>query len=278
MGSGETAKTNVGGSQSAFGIWHEQLDQVKDIAARYQLKITTVHTHIGSGSDPEIWENCATSSLACAARFADTCEVLNLGGGFKVGRMADEKTTNLQLVGEPIKKLFVNYFEKYGRKLTLEIEPGSFYTVNMGVILSTVDDMIDTGAGGSKFLKLNIGMDTILRPSLYGARHPITIVTKTERAEQEKAELADYVVAGHCCESGDLLTQALGGDAITRTLKVPQIGDYAVIGGTGAYCASMAAGNYNSFPNAPEYFLNIDGTVRMVRKPQTLDQVLQNEL
>lgn len=276
MGSGETAKTNVGGAQSAFGIWHEQLDQVQAIVTRYQMKITTVHTHIGSGSDPAIWEDCAKLSLACAARFSDTCEILNLGGGFKVGRMSDEKTTNLQLVGEPIKKLFVNYFEKYGRQLTLEIEPGSFYTVNMGVILSNVDDSIDTGAEGFKFLKLNIGMDNILRPSLYGARHPMTIVPKTDRVEE--VQTADYIVAGHCCESGDLLTQALGGAATTRTLRVPQIGDYVVIGGTGAYCSSMAAGNYNSFPEAPEYLLALDGSVRMVRKPQTLEQVWENEL
>lgn len=276
MGSGETAKTNVGGAQSAFGIWHELIGEVKAMVERYQLKITTVHTHIGSGSDPAIWDECATLSLKCAAAFVDTCDTLNLGGGFKVGRMSDEKTTNLQLVGEPIKKLFASYFEQYGRKLTLEIEPGSFYTVNMGVLIGSVDDTIDTGAQGNKFVKLNIGMDTILRPSLYGARHPITIVSKTARTE--KAPLDEFIVAGHCCESGDLLTQALGGAAVTRTLATPEIGDYAVIGGTGAYCSSMAAANYNSFPNAPEYLLTLDGTIRMIRKPQTLEQVYENEL
>jgi diaminopimelate decarboxylase len=55
-----------------------------------------------------------------------TVKSLNLGGGYKVARMADEKATDLQEIGEPVKKLFQDFAEETGRKLKLEIEPGTF--------------------------------------------------------------------------------------------------------------------------------------------------------
>jgi diaminopimelate decarboxylase len=92
--------------------------------------------------------------------------------------MADEKSTDMQLVGTPVKELFKAFFERTGRKLHLELEPGSYYMVNSGSILCEVDDLVDTGKDGFKFLKINTGMDAITRPSLYGARHPIVVVPR----------------------------------------------------------------------------------------------------
>ena len=56
-----------------------------------------------------------------------------------------------------------------------------------------------------------------------------------------------------------------------------QIGDTAVIGGTGAYCAAMSAKNYNSFPEAAEVLVAGDGSLHLIRRRQTLDQILANE-
>lgn len=93
-----------------------------------------MHTHIGSGSDPEVWKAVASVTLDIVAQFEDVT-VVNLGGGFKVGRMSDEKSTDLQVIGQPVKELFREFYEKHGRKLRLEIEPGSFYMVNSGTNL-----------------------------------------------------------------------------------------------------------------------------------------------
>jgi len=275
MGSGGCTKTDVGGAQSAFGIWHEKMDQVKEIVSKYGLNVKTVHTHIGSGSDPEVWKHVATMTLALAAQFPE-CDTVNLGGGYKVARMSDEVSTDLQKIGAPVKSLFEAFYKEHGRKLKLEIEPGSYYTVNSGVILAQVDDVIDTGDHGHKFIKLNVGMDSITRPSLYGAKHPIVIVSKEEGHKEETT--TEYVVAGHCCESGDLFTQHPGGAIMPRRMRTAHIGDYAVISGAGAYCASMSTKNYNSFPEIGEYMLLPDGTLKMIRKPQTLEQILENEM
>jgi len=67
-GSGGTGKTNVGGPNSSFGIWHEWADQAQAIATQYKLKVVRIHTHIGSGSDPVVWQKSPrrVSRLSCA--------------------------------------------------------------------------------------------------------------------------------------------------------------------------------------------------------------------
>jgi diaminopimelate decarboxylase len=108
---------------------------------------------------------------------------------------------------------------------------------------------------------------------LYGAQHPIVILKDTE-------EYAKYIVVGHCCESGDLFSCAPGDPEklLERSLKKAEIGDLVTIDGSGAYCAGMSTKNYNSFPEAPEVLLAQDGSVHLIRKRQTLDQMLTNEV
>ena len=113
LGSGGTGKTNVGGPDSSFGIWHELLPQAQAIVAKHKLKarpsaftlanqarngadvlamtqVVRIHTHIGSGSDPAVWQRVSGLSIDLCRKFPDVT-TLNLGGGYKVGRMAYEK-------------------------------------------------------------------------------------------------------------------------------------------------------------------------------------------
>ena len=69
-----------------------------------------------------------------------------------------------------------------------------------------MQDVTSTGPEGYRFLKLNAGMTEILRPSLYGAQHPIFVIP--DEGQLKYREEIDQVVVGHCCESGDLLTPA----------------------------------------------------------------------
>ena len=274
VGSGGTSKTNVGGPSSSFGIWHELIPQVREIAARHKLHVVRIHTHIGSGSDPAVWQRTAGLSFDLVRQFPDVT-VLNLGGGYKVGRMADEKTTDLIEIGQPILQKFKTLSEETGRSLHLEIEPGTYLLANSCSLVTTVQDVVDTGAGGYNFLKLDAGMTEILRPSLYAAQHPIIIVPRRETTATKP-----YVVVGHCCESGDLLTPSPtdSGELAPRELPETQIGDLCVIEGAGAYCSAMSGKNYNSFPEAAEVLLRENGELTLIRRRQTLDQILQNEI
>ncbi len=274
VGSGGTNKTNVGGPSSSFGIWHELLDEVNAIIEKYSLKVFRIHTHIGSGSDPSVWQKASHLSLNLVKAFPDV-RVLNLGGGFKVGRMSDETTTDLQVVGAPVKEAFEAFAAETSRELRLEIEPGTWLLANTCALVTTVQDKTTTGADGYEFLKLDAGMTDLLRPSLYGSRHPLITVSREARGGS-----TDYVVVGHCCESGDLITTADGvADQLqARTMGVAEIGDLCVIEGVGAYCSSMPAKNYNSFPESPEIMVRTNGDLAEIRRRQTLDQILQNEV
>ena len=274
IGSGGTNKTNVGGPSSSFGIWHEYLEEARSLIAQFRLKVFRIHTHIGSGSDPLIWQNTSQLSLKIVEAFPHVT-TLNLGGGYKVARTVEEKGTDFQDIGIPIRDAFITFANETNRKIHLEIEPGAYLLANAGSILATVQDIVHTGTKGYNFLKLDSGMTELIRPSLYGAQHPLIIIPQKETGRKMK-----YVVVGHCCESGDLITPSPGSTDILleRELSEASIGDMCVIEGVGAYCSSMCVKNYNSFPEAAGIVIRTNGEIQQIRKRQTLEQMVANEL
>jgi diaminopimelate decarboxylase len=79
-------------------------------------------------------------------------------------------------------------------------------------------------------------------------------------------------VAGPLCESGDVFTQIAGGEVEPRALPAAEVGDLLVFHDAGAYGSSMSS-NYNSRPLAPEFLIE-DGGYRIIRRRQTLDELL----
>lgn len=276
-GGGHNNRTNTGGPASSFGIWHERLDEAFEIAREFDLSLTGLHTHIGSGGDPEVWKRCAGLILAIAERFPDLNR-LSLGGGFKVARMDGETNTDLEEIGSALRPSLSAFLEtRDAENFQLEIEPGSFLVANAGAILSEIVDIVETGPDGYTFLKIDSGMTELLRPSMYGAQHPLFVVAHGHEVGTNETE---YVVAGHCCESGDILTTAPGDPEclLPRRMARAEIADTLVIEGTGAYASGMSAKNYNSFPEAAEVMIDTSGEPRLIRRRQSLDQAIQNEI
>jgi len=271
LGSGSTKRTNTGGPASSFGIWHEHLGELKALAARHRLTLRTVHTHIGSGTDPAVWQRATRMTLDLAAQLPDVA-VVNLGGGFKVGRMPEEPSADMDAVAAHVWRELEAFRERDGRSLHLEIEPGTFLVAQAGAVVATCIDVVDTGKDGYVFAKLDTGMTEVTRPSLYGAQHPIDVMAGGR-------ETASVVFVGPCCESGDILTPAPGDPEglAPRWVPRPQVGDVVIVGGAGAYCAAMSTINYNSYPQAPEVMLEADGTLRLIRERQRFEQMLENE-
>ena len=133
-----------------------------------------------------------------------------------------------------------------------------------------MDDISNTREDSYTFLKLNTGMDTSTRPALYASEHPIIILQDSDTTE-------DYVVCGHCCESGDVFTVDDTDTLTTRTLNKAEVGDLVVIEGAGAYCASMSLKNYNSFPTTPQLLLDA-GELKIIQQPQSLTEMLSPEI
>ena len=278
VGSGGHVKTNVAGQSSAFGIWAGCCDEAKEVALKHQLKIVRVHTHIGSGTDPAVWEQVAEDSSRLLSIFTDA-HTLNLGGGFKVDRMTGH-SSDLQQVGKLVGAKLVSYAEQTGRQIRLELEPGTHLAALAGVLLTTVMDKVHThlpDGSGNIFLKLDAGMTEILRPTMYNAAHPFQLVP--QGTGREGLPEINVSIVGHCCESGDLISlRDEAGSLVPTTLPATEIGDLLLVGGAGAYCSSMSAKNYNSFPEAPEVLLRCSGEAVLLRAKQTIQQMVQNEV
>ncbi len=246
IGEGHTKRTSTGGVNSSFGIWHEYIDDVLAVAQAANVKIDRLHIHVGSGADPKIWKDVMEKSLAVVEQFPDVTS-LDIGGGYKIHRYADEKEANIPDIAALFAEQLQSFSERTGRKLHLEIEPGTYFIAHAGTLVACVDDIVDTGKDGYTFLRLNTGMNDFLRSTLYGARHNIEVIN-------DSVTTKEYVVVGHNCESGDILSPVAHNpeEIETRTLKEARIGDEVRVYDTGAYCASMRAKGYNSFPDAVE--------------------------
>lgn len=276
-GDGFHPGTKVAGSDASFGIWHADIPKIQAIASEFDLTINQVHTHIGSGTNPEVWEEVAETSIALLEHFPEATR-LSLGGGFKVARMSTEKNTDLEDVSGRISQKLEDFARTSGREIHLEIEPGTYLTANAGSILANVSDMKDTGLEGHRILILNIGMNNILRPGLYGAEHPLVVIAA--EGNDAEPEHGLFLVAGHCCEGTDMLTPQPKNPSWSteRLLQVPQIGDFMLIEGAGAYCSSLAAGAYNSFPSIPEVLVRGDGSFVLIKEGETMEQMLKREV
>ena len=252
VGSGTNNRVTTGGVAASFGIWHEYIPKIIAITKKANITISKVHTHIGAGTDPTVWQQSAKITLGLCKK-VPSATVVSFGGGFKVGRMPNEQTADIALIGTKINKLVQDFAKDTGREMFVEIEPGTYLTAMAGVLIAKVIDVTNTGKDGYNFIRTNTGMNDFLRTSMYGAQHPLKIINIKPTAVIRK-----YVVVGHNCESGDILTSAKGNpDQIEpRQLHKATIGDYLVLAGAGAYCASMRAIGYNAFAPAKEIIID----------------------
>lgn len=247
---GHNQRTSTSGVGASFGIWHEYLDSVLDMIELYDVTINRLHIHVGSGGDPGAWGTIMDRALAIACYLPDV-DSLDIGGGFKVHRFEGEQEADLTAIMTVFQNKLVRFATDHNRNLRLEIEPGTYLVAHAGVLVAEIDDIVDTGADGYTFLRLNTGMNDFLRSAMYGAQHKIRVLN-------ESINKQEYVVVGHNCESGDVFTPVKGDpEKITpRLLNQAVIGDEVRIYDMGAYCASMRAKGYNSFPDAIEYMVD----------------------
>lgn len=250
VGSGHSNRVSTGGTNASFGLWHEYINDAFKLAENNRVKIDLLHIHIGSGTDPKVWSSVAHGALEYVDQLPDVT-TLNMGGGFKTGYKPDENDVDMPAIIDAISDRLEDFEADTSRKIKLEIEPGRYMVVHAGTLVANIDDIVDTGADGYKFIRLNTGMNDFLRSPMYGSYHKIEVMN--DSSENEK-----YVVVGHNCESADLFTPVISNpeEIAPRELNKASIGDEIRIYDTGAYCASMRAKGYNSFPDAEEVLVD----------------------
>lgn len=273
FGSGLVPRLTSGGPRSSFGIWHEYLPELKPLLERHDLRVERLHTHIGSGHYADVLVPAARKLLGLVSEFPDV-RCINLGGGYRITVMAEDPEYDHHEWATILADEINQVNEVTGRRLHVELEPGTYLVANAGSIVTTVVDVVDTGADGHRFVKINAGLTEVLRPSYYGSPHPLVGVGDDGTLP---AEGPPSSVAGHCCIAGDMLTLVPDDEHQPVRLADVRPGDHLVIERAGGYCTSMAMRNFNSYPDAPEVLRRGDGRYDLIRARQSFEQLVANE-
>ncbi len=247
IGAGHHSHVITGGVMSKFGIPLEHLSKAKRLAEKYKLKITSLHQHIGSNVlDSKILLRACDTLLKTALAFPDL-ESLDFGGGLGIAYLSKEKNLDLKIFGRKITKRMEKFSKKYGRQLTMVLEPGRFLVAESGTLLTAVTEIKNNPA--RTYIGVDTGFNHLIRPILYGSYHKIINATRV-KGSSIKAD-----IVGNICESGDVF----GRD---RTITRPKVDDILAILNTGAYGYVMAS-HFNSRPLPAQVLIDGNKVIRI---------------
>ena len=248
----------TGGEGAKFGMSPEEALEAWSARARWpHLEVDGLHLHIGSqilDLEPPIRAlEFAWELIAEAEERGAPLGLLNLGGGFGV----DPKGRS----DFPIQAFAHHVMDRLeGTNLELVLEPGRYLVAPVGVLVSEV--LWIKHRDGVRFVVLAAGMNDLLRPALYGARH--RIVPVRPRAGKE----SPATVVGPVCESAD---------TFARGVRLPPLepGDLVALLDAGAYGASMAS-NYNGRGRLAELVVR-SGCVTLASRPEGPADLLERQ-
>jgi diaminopimelate decarboxylase/aspartate kinase len=234
-GHGHHKYVRTAGSQSKFGVAPEELEYLDRLTSAAEARVIGFHAHVGSGIiSPETWAETAVFLASLTDRFPDV-RLLDVGGGLGVSERQSTPELDLSEVSDALRD-----FKLAHPAMELWMEPGRFLVGRSGVLLARVTQV--KRKGSAYYVGLETGMNSLLRPALYGAYHEIVNLTRLE----EPLELTADVV-GPICETGDVLGYG-------RRLPETREGDVILIATAGAYGAVMS-NRYNMREPADQMLL-----------------------
>ncbi|MFB6264034.1 MAG: hypothetical protein ABEL76_10485, partial [Bradymonadaceae bacterium] len=214
-----------GGFTSKFGIAPGDAERARELVESAGARVEGLHAHLGSDiSSPEVWAETGVFLAETAELFPDA-EILDVGGGLGVSERAGQPPLDLETAGAKLESL-----RELHPGFELWLEPGRFLVADAGVLLAEVTQLKQKQ--DIQFVGVDTGMNSLVRPALYGAHHDIENLSRLGEAPRLDAE-----IVGPICESGDVL----GHD---RRLPATREGDVLLVAQTGAYGRVMSS-EYN---------------------------------
>jgi diaminopimelate decarboxylase/aspartate kinase len=234
-GYGHHKYVKTGGNESKFGIPRDELAETADLIEKIESRVIGLHAHAGSGiKNEQRWKETALILHNAAQYFRDV-HIFDLGGGFGIAEHQTDSFLNLKKVNQ-----FLQEFKADHPEYELWIEPGRFLIASAGVLLTRVTQL--KGKGKIGYIGTETGMNSLIRPALYGSSHTIVNLSKLD---QPASRLVNIV--GPICESADKL-------GVNRLFPKSEEGDIILIANAGAYGYVMSS-NYNLRPPAGEVYL-----------------------
>ncbi len=264
VGAGHSEKVVTGGKKTKFGIAEEDIDKIFGIAEEYSLKIAGINQHIGSlFMSPEPYLEAVKNILRIAERF-EGLEFIDFGGGYGIPyhKLDDEAPYPIDEFREALEPILTDFVERYGYAPLFKSEPGRYCVAEGSVILGRVNAIKQNA--GKKYAGCDIGMNVLVRPSMYGSWHDVEVIRNGKVVSRD--DLSEITVVGNICESGDILAKE-------RMLPEIKEEDLVCILDTGAYGYSMCS-TYNSRPRPAEVMVKKDGSVELIRRRETIEDLM----
>jgi bifunctional diaminopimelate decarboxylase / aspartate kinase len=233
FGRGHHSHVRTAGLHAKFGVPINESDELLRLTQAAGVRVTGLHAHTGSGIfDVANWTQTGEQLASLARRFPEVT-VIDLGGGIGVPEQSGHHEMDLAVLDRGVAALSRDF-----PGIEFWMEPGRFLVAKMGVLLAVVTQL--KTKGDLHYVGIATGMNSLIRPALYGAHHDIRNLTRLDQPMSHRVN-----VVGPICESADLL----GSD---RWLPNTIEGDVLLIATCGAYGYAMAS-NYNRRPPAREF-------------------------
>ena len=261
-GKGRFTEIVTGGHDAKFGIPVEKIAAVYKSALTDGVKSFGLQCHAGSAIlDQNHFRDNTGLILKAARNIEDTIDhrllKISIGSGFGMPYTDDEDPLDFNNVFHLVAKVFKEFYGQHQDDWpVLCIEPGRAIVGDAGILLARV-----TGIKKSykNFIGLDAGMETLMRPALYGAFHRIY---KVGELSNERKMTVD--VTGRICENTDRL-------AVDIPFPYVAEGDVIAIMDAGAYGYSMAH-QFNTRPRPAEVLVD-NNKPRLIRSRETIEDI-----
>ena len=268
IGAGHHAKVVTAGKETKFGVTPDKMDEVFALLAKHGLTLAGINQHIGSlFMEPDGYLNAAQVLLDLAETLPDGAldrlEIIDFGGGFGIPYHKYEGEARLDMadLGRRLHAMISGWAARTGYKGRFLVEPGRYVAAECGVLLGRVHAVKNNG--DKRYVGTDLGFNVLVRPAMYDSFHDVEIYRGEKSATD--AEPMRQTIVGNICESGDILAK-------DRLLPVMRQGDVLGILDAGAYGFTMAS-NYNQRRRPAEVLIQSDGTARLIRRRETLEDL-----
>ena len=263
-------KTGALDSKFGFALPIGQAEEaVKRAQAAPNLDLIGIHAHIGSQIfDIEPYVDTLDLLIQFAHEMADRygldVKELSPGGGWGIRYTGADDPPPIEDLAETVTATVKDRMAGLGWDLPrLVVEPGRSIVGQAGVGLYSVGSSKNI-PDVRKYVAVDGGMADNIRPALYDALYTVLVGNRMHDPAEETV-----TIAGRYCESGDVLF---------KDVALPKLnpGDLIAVPSSGAYCLAMSS-NYNLVPRPAVVLVN-DGNARLIRRRETLDDLIQPHL
>ncbi|MBR9699089.1 diaminopimelate decarboxylase [Candidatus Woesearchaeota archaeon] len=260
-GPARKGSTIIGDPKEAkYGFTKEQLLEGYRICKEKGVKRFGLHTMVISNElNEDYFIETAKMLFELAIEIKEKLDIqlefVNLGGGIGIPYRPDERPVDYEKIADGVQKQYDELIKKNNLHLKIYLECGRVITGPYGYLITTVLHLKHTY---KEYVGVDASMANLMRPAMYGAHHPITVLGKEDKANDHT-----YDVTGSLCENNDKF-------AIDRKLPEINEGDILAIHNTGAHGHSMGF-NYNASLRSAELLLKENKDVIQIRRAETVE-------